>query len=235
MKKDTVNTKNTLCPVCEDIKTVEVVSENSSIELRGELVTYQDHFYKCLTCGSKIDSDENPDVHRDYIYPKYRKIHKYVTPEEIRSFRKLTGLTQKEMSKFLGWGEVTLSRYENGALQDDAHDTSLRMFMSKGGFESAFWKRPDIISNEKYRKIQILLGSERRELLKAIVELSNRIRRIELNVDKWKKAQNKNELKVAFRLKTKREFEKADGEMAWKKARSGLRNPSRSNPKVWGN
>ena len=51
-------------------------------------------------------------------------------PPEIKAFRKRYGLTQGELSKLLGWGPVTLSRYENGALQDEVHDKMLRLAMN---------------------------------------------------------------------------------------------------------
>jgi len=47
-----------------------------------------------------------------------------LSPYEIRELRKRYGLTQKELSLLLGWGSVTMSRYENGALQDVATGNS---------------------------------------------------------------------------------------------------------------
>ena len=50
-------------------------------------------------------------------------------PEDIREFRRRQGLSQKELSDPLGWGAVTLSRYENDALQSEAHERALRLAM----------------------------------------------------------------------------------------------------------
>jgi len=36
-------------------------------------------------------------------------------------------ITQEELGVLLGWGGATLSRYENGALQDEVHEKMLRM------------------------------------------------------------------------------------------------------------
>jgi transcriptional regulator with XRE-family HTH domain len=47
--------------------------------------------------------------------------------EDIKEIRKKYGITQTELSRLLGVGGATLSRYENGALQDKAHDTQLKL------------------------------------------------------------------------------------------------------------
>lgn len=48
-------------------------------------------------------------------------------PEDIKEIRKKYGITQTELSRLLGVGGATLSRYENGALQDKAYDTQLKL------------------------------------------------------------------------------------------------------------
>ena len=46
-------------------------------------------------------------------------------PERIREIRHKYGLGQKHFSRFLGWGEITIPRYESGSLQDMAHNEIL--------------------------------------------------------------------------------------------------------------
>lgn len=40
--------------------------------------------------------------------------------------REKYGLSQQQLARLLGWGRVTVQRYEKGALQDTAHDLLLR-------------------------------------------------------------------------------------------------------------
>ena len=70
-------------------------------------------------------------------------------PEEIRNFRKRYGLTQKELSDFLGWGGATLSRYENGALQDETHEKTLRLAMEPRNLLGLLQATPEALSGER--------------------------------------------------------------------------------------
>src|SRR4030066_1226736 len=70
-------------------------------------------------------------------------------PEEIREFRKKCGLTQNEMNLLLGWGGATLSRYENGALQDETHEKALRLAMEPRNLLKLIEATPDVLPEEK--------------------------------------------------------------------------------------
>jgi transcriptional regulator with XRE-family HTH domain len=49
-------------------------------------------------------------------------------PKEIKKIREQYGLSQRSFAKLLNWGDKTICRYENGSLQDKAHN-SLLLFL----------------------------------------------------------------------------------------------------------
>ena len=55
-------------------------------------------------------------------------------PNEIKKIRKKYNLTQSAFSKLLGFGEKTITRYENGSIQDLAHDNLIRLMNSQNSF-----------------------------------------------------------------------------------------------------
>ena len=61
-------------------------------------------------------------------YNEYRRRHKLLQPEEIKEIREQYGLSQRSFAKILNWGDKTVHRYENGSLQDKAHN-SLLLFL----------------------------------------------------------------------------------------------------------
>jgi len=65
----------------------------------------------------------------------YRKKHGLMTPDQIRELRRKYGLSVRAFSLLLGWGEITLHRYESGSLQDDAHEASLRLAENPANIE----------------------------------------------------------------------------------------------------
>ena len=75
-----------------------------------------------------------------------------VQPIQIRNLRKIYNLTQKELSDLLGFGDVTLSRYENGALQDETHDTLLRLALDPKNLISLIKERSQAFYQKKNKK-----------------------------------------------------------------------------------
>ena len=74
-------------------------------------------------------------------------------PEEIRALRTKYGLTQGELSKLLGWGAATLSRYENGALQDEAHEKVLRLATDPRNLLKLIQESPGVLSETKCNRL----------------------------------------------------------------------------------
>ncbi len=115
------------CPVCEKRTNVELVDKKDIIEVRGEKIEVQTAYYSCNECQGEFWS---PDLNCDpleFAYEEYRRRHDMLHPDEIKEIRVNYGLTQREFARLLGWGEVTITRYENGALQDKAHDSTLQL------------------------------------------------------------------------------------------------------------
>lgn len=118
-----------ICPNCEKTRELEPIATKENIKVRGENITIEVNYLKCLACGETFEDPASPHDPLDHAYREYRNRRAMLKPEDIRGFRERYGLTQGEMGKILGWGAVTLSRYENGALQVDAHEKALRMAM----------------------------------------------------------------------------------------------------------
>lgn len=72
----------------------------------------------CKICNCEIFNEEQDDkILRELNY-KYRKDHNLLLPEDIKMIRKIYPLTQNEFSRLLGFGDLTISRYENGVIKD---------------------------------------------------------------------------------------------------------------------
>ena len=150
-----------ICPNCEKEVHLDEISHDEEILVRGEPILVHVEYYKCAECGTEFRDPRSPDDPLDSAYREYRRRHGMVQPEEIRQFRKRFGLTQHELSNLLGWGAVTLSRYENGALQDDAHDTTLKLAMEPANLLELIEQKPEALRSERTDQ----LGQALREML----------------------------------------------------------------------
>lgn len=116
-----------LCSECMQLTDYELMPKRETFEIRGEQVTVDTQVAICRACGEEIGIAEVDDVTFSAAYNVYRARHDLLQPEQIRAIRSKYGLGQKAFARLLGWGEVTLARYESGSLQSLSHDQSLRL------------------------------------------------------------------------------------------------------------
>jgi putative zinc finger/helix-turn-helix YgiT family protein len=118
-----------LCSNCEKIVELERFTGDKDFNVRGETIKIKVPFVKCPECGD-VAMSMNAEIDPfQEAYREYRKRHKLLQPEEIKEWRKSIKLTQTELSRLLGIGVASLSRYENGSLQDESHDKLIRLTM----------------------------------------------------------------------------------------------------------
>ncbi len=142
-----------ICPNCEKKTDLELIQSKEEIIIRGEPIKVDVEYYKCLTCGEEFEDPRSKDDPLDKAYRKYRKQHGMIQPEEIRALRKQYGLTQAEMAKLLGWGAITLSRYENGALQDEVHEKILKLVRDPRNLLKLIEETPEALLDEKRQRL----------------------------------------------------------------------------------
>jgi putative zinc finger/helix-turn-helix YgiT family protein len=95
--------------------------------VRGEDIEVETEVAVCPECGEDLSIEELDILALEKAFAEYRLRHGLLSPEEIRQIRERYGLSQRAFALVLGWGEITVHRYEAGSLQDPAHDTQLRM------------------------------------------------------------------------------------------------------------
>ena len=119
--------KGAFCPNCEEYTEATLEVEKEAYNVRGEPIEIKAEVVICQKCGVKIFDEERDSRNLEIAYSHYREKHNLLLPVEIRIIREKYGLSQRALSRLLGWGEITIHRYENGAIQDNAHDKLLRL------------------------------------------------------------------------------------------------------------
>jgi len=127
------------CPACEKESALAQVSETREVEVRGESYSVKACFWRCRFCSEEFEGQGTDDYPAE-AYRLYRQKHGMMQPEEIREARRQYGLTQAELAEILGFGPVTLSRYETGMLQSESHDRMLHCVRNPRNFLGMFGK-----------------------------------------------------------------------------------------------
>ena len=98
----------------------------AKVNVKGTLIEY-DEYYLVDEMGEEI-FDRNIEIENDkQLYDIYKKQNNLLTNSEIKKIRQKYGLTQKEYALVIGVGEVTVHRFENGAIQTEAIDSIMKL------------------------------------------------------------------------------------------------------------
>lgn len=118
------------CPLCNKTHLLEQRRRQTQTMIKGETVQYEEIYFLCPVSTEEENEfvsaglmDENLLKARD----SYRMKKGLLTAKEIASIRSYYGLTQSDFSAVLGWGEVTVTRYESKSIQDETYDNIMRM------------------------------------------------------------------------------------------------------------
>jgi len=150
-----------MCPYCNEIRDTKLVHEKENITVRGELIAVDSCFLKCNTCNHSFDDPKSNFDVLDKAYREYRKTHNMLQPEDIKNWRHSLKLTQIELARILGFGDVTINRYESGKLQESSHDKAMRLAMRPVNLLSLIKDNSSCIAdNEKRKEIIEILRKE---------------------------------------------------------------------------
>lgn len=116
------------CETCGKEVGTKIVTKRETYDVCGESVETDARILVCADCGEEFFCEELDNATLVCAYNEFRRRHKLLLPEEIRKIREQYGLSQRSFAKLLNWGDKTIFRYENGSIQDKAHN-SLLLFL----------------------------------------------------------------------------------------------------------
>lgn len=116
------------CDSCGKEVETRIISRQETFNVCGEDITIEAQVLVCAECGEELFCEELDAATLVNAYNEYRRKHKLLLPDEIKKIREQYGLSQRSFAKLLNWGDKTICRYENGSVQDKAHN-SLLLFL----------------------------------------------------------------------------------------------------------
>ena len=120
------------CFECNATVEPRIEERSETLPVRGEATEVLTRVAICTECGADMSVEELDDATLVAAFNLYRERHGLMSPEEMRVLRGRYGLGVRPFSLLLGWGEITLHRYESGSLQDAAHEGALRLAEEPG-------------------------------------------------------------------------------------------------------
>lgn len=138
------------CEACGKEVEAKVISRKEIFNVCGEDIEVNAQVMVCADCGEELFCEELDSATLIDAYNEYRKKHKLLLPEEIKKIREQYGLSQRSFAKLLNWGDKTICRYENGSVQDRAHN-SLLLFLREPENMRTYLTENEVMLDERQK------------------------------------------------------------------------------------
>jgi putative zinc finger/helix-turn-helix YgiT family protein len=135
-----------------------IVEREIELPVKGEPTKIKAKVRICDECGGECYDEELENALFKDAYDLYRQRHNIVSPEEIRAIREKYGLSQRGLAALLGWGEVTIHRYEGGSIADEAHNQLLHLLKYPENMLRIAQMNADRLSASARKKLLAKLG-----------------------------------------------------------------------------
>lgn len=135
------------CPFCDVYRETLLIPKKETFNVKGEGIAITCRVSVCSKCKRDVFDEEIDEKNLQLAYNKYRKRHKLLLPKEIREIREKYGLSQRALGRLLGWGEITVNRYEQGCIQDNAHNDILEFISAPKNMLKIYEKKKHLLSS----------------------------------------------------------------------------------------
>lgn len=148
------------CPICDTVHKVTFLEKSAKAVIKNVEVSYIEKVFVCDLCDEDNEFVTPKLMNENLLFARdaYREKKGLLTSSNIAAIRKKYGLTQSELALLLGWGEITITRYETKQIQDEAHDGVLRQIKDDPSVLYDFLsKNRGSFSEKRYSEIKATL------------------------------------------------------------------------------
>lgn len=116
------------CPYCR--KEVEYKIEKRELkEFRGVEVNTFENVAICDECNQDLYVNEIEDENNERIYQIYREKANIIKADDIIKLREKYDISQRELTSILGFGKMTINRYERGGLPTKSQSDYIKLLI----------------------------------------------------------------------------------------------------------
>lgn len=142
------------CDQCESINDIYIKEEERTYKIKGVEVSGKINISYCKVCDNEV-YNRSEELKNDIIlFDLYKKEMNLLTSKEIKNIRERYDVSQEGLSKLLGFGLKTITRYENGSIQDKTHERALRLIEDKDTFKRLYELYNDELNSLEKEKIE---------------------------------------------------------------------------------
>ena len=152
--------RKNFCPNCEDQRQFLRQTRREEYNVRGEAIEIDVAVLVCRTCEETVVDRQVLEDPIELAFVQYRERKGLLTPGQIKDCRTRYSLSQKAFATLLGMSEATINRYEQGVLQDEAHDNMLRACESAAFVRDLLSRRGHLLTDRQRHGVELAITRE---------------------------------------------------------------------------
>lgn len=116
------------CPYCK--KEVDYKIEKRELkEFRGIEINTYENVAVCKECHQDLYVNEIEEKNNERIYELYREKANLIKPQDIVNLREKYDISQRELTAILGFGKMTINRYERGGVPTKSQSDYIKLLI----------------------------------------------------------------------------------------------------------
>ena len=116
------------CPYCR--KEVDYKIEKRDLkEFRGIKINTYENVAVCKECHQDLYVNEIEEKNNKRIYELYREKANIIKPQDIVNLREKYDISQRELTAILGFGKMTINRYERGGVPTKSQSDYIKLLI----------------------------------------------------------------------------------------------------------
>ena len=116
------------CPYCK--KEVDYKIEKRDVkEFRGIEINTYENVAVCKECHQDLYVNEIEEKNNKRIYELYREKANIIKPQDIVNLREKYDISQRELTAILGFGKMTINRYERGGVPTKSQSDYIKLLI----------------------------------------------------------------------------------------------------------
>lgn len=133
-----------LCGNCEEYHNVIEKKEVREYEIKNTKIAAEIIVLLCDKCNEEVYDRETEIANDIILFDEYKKKHHLLTSSDIKRIRGKYNLSQTSFAKLLGFGLKTITRYENGSIQDVTHNNLMKLIEDERNYEAILLQKQSI-------------------------------------------------------------------------------------------
>ncbi|MEQ8156607.1 MAG: type II TA system antitoxin MqsA family protein, partial [Clostridiaceae bacterium] len=163
----------TFCEECREMVEYTIEEITMEKEIKGKTIKFNGKEASCNFCGCKVFVPSLRDYNLKQMDDAYRKLENLITVEEIQQILGKYNIGKRPLSELLGWGELTITRYIDGAIPTKQYSEKLFEILNNiNSMESILENNNNVLSDLAYKKCkEAILNLRQRSVIPEFEEM----------------------------------------------------------------